>query len=131
MGIKLYADGANLDDIKKLTLNDKISGFTTNPTLMKKAGVENYVDFAAKAVKMVNDLPISLEVFSDDLDGMEAQAIKLSSLGANVYVKIPVTNTKGVSTVPIIKRLSQQGVKLNVTVLIVCANYCGLAQGKF
>ena len=115
MGIKLYADGANLDDIKKLTLNDKISGFTTNPTLMKKAGVENYVDFAAKAVKIVNDLPISLEVFSDDLDGMETQAIKLSSLGTNVYVKIPVTNTKGVSTVPIIKKLSQQGVKLNVT----------------
>tara|TARA_B100000131_G_scaffold317116_1_gene358495 strand:+ start:1073 stop:1774 length:702 start_codon:yes stop_codon:yes gene_type:complete len=115
MKIKLFADGANLNEIRELSNDEKISGFTTNPTLMRKAGINDYVKFAVEAIKIVKDLPISLEVFSDDLQVMEKQALELSRLGDNVYVKIPVTNTKGESTGPIIKSLSEKKVKLNVT----------------
>ena len=117
MNIKLYCDGADLDDIRRLSDDDKIQGFTTNPTLMKKAGVADYYSFAKQAVDIVNPKPISLEVFSDDLDEMYVQAKKLAELGSNVYVKIPVTNTKGEFTGPILKRLSSEGVKLNVTAI--------------
>lgn len=117
MNIKLYCDGADLEDITRLSKDPKIQGFTTNPTLMKKAGIKDYYEFAKKAVSIVSPKPISLEVFSDELDEMYAQAKKLSVLGDNVYVKIPVTNTKGVSTSKIIKDLSSEGVKLNVTAI--------------
>jgi len=117
MKIKLYCDGADLEDITRLSNDDSIQGFTTNPTLMKKAGVQDYYEFAKQAVSIVSPKPISLEVFSDELEEMYVQATKLSLLGDNVYVKIPVTNTKGVSTSPIIQRLSSEGVKLNVTAI--------------
>ena len=117
MNIKLYCDGADLEDITRLSKDASIEGFTTNPTLMKKAGIEDYYSFAVEAVSIVKPKPISLEVFSDDLEEMYQQAKKLSALGDNVYVKIPVTNTKGTYTGPILTRLSNEGVKLNVTAI--------------
>lgn len=113
--IKLFADGANLDEMVKAYESGNIQGFTTNPTLMRAAGVTDYVGFAKKVLEKITDLPISFEVFSDELDEMERQAKLIAEWGDNVYVKIPVTNTKGVSTAPIIESLSKAGVKLNVT----------------
>ncbi len=113
--IKLYADGANLDEMVAAYESGRIQGFTTNPTLMRAAGVTDYVAFAKKVLEKITDMPISFEVFSDELDEMERQAKLIAEWGDNVYVKIPVTNTKGVSTAPIITSLSNAGVKLNVT----------------
>lgn len=116
--IKLFADGADLKTIKKLKNNKLIKGFTTNPTLMKKAGVTNYESFSKDVINIVDDLPISLEVFADDLHEMERQARKISSWGKNVYVKIPIMNTKGEYTLPIIKSLSNDSVPLNITAIM-------------
>jgi len=121
MDIKLYADGANIDDIADLSKRESISGFTTNPTLMKLAGINDYLAFAKKVIKSTNGKPISLEVFSDDLGEMKRQAELLTAINELVYVKIPVTNTKGVSTAPIIAELSAAGVKLNVTAIFSIA----------
>jgi transaldolase len=95
--VKLFADGADLNVISKMAANPLIKGFTTNPTLMRKAGVSDYRNFALDALKIVTDRPISLEVFSDDFDEMESQAREIASWGKNVFVKIPVTNTLGES----------------------------------
>jgi transaldolase len=105
-----------------------VSGFTTNPTLMKKAGVQDYERFAKDVLAEITDLPISFEVFSDDLREMERQAEKIASWGANVYVKVPVTNTKGVSTAPILQRLSSAGVQLNVTAVFTLTQVEHLVQ---
>jgi transaldolase len=114
--IKIFADGAVLADMVALYRGGSgVNGFTTNPTLMKKAGVRDYERFAKDALAEITDLPISFEVFSDELAEMERQARKIASWGDNVYVKIPVTNTKSVSTAPILKRLSAAGIRLNVT----------------
>jgi transaldolase len=113
--IKLFADGADLRSILELNQNPMIKGFTTNPTLMKKAGVQNYSAFAKEVLQHIKDKPISFEVFSDDLSEMERQAKEIASWADNVYVKIPITNTKGISTSPIIKSLSHSNVKVNVT----------------
>jgi transaldolase len=113
--IKLFADGADLQSIIKLSKESQIKGFTTNPTLMRKAGVQDYTAFAKEALSVIKDKPISFEVFSDELNEMEEQARKIASWGDNVYVKIPITNTKSESTFPIIKSLSHSGVKVNVT----------------
>ncbi|MDC0248450.1 transaldolase [bacterium] len=115
LNIDVYGDGANFDSIVNLNDNSLIKGFTTNPTLMRKAGVENYKDFALNLLKIIRDKPISFEVFSDDIGQMEKQAREISSWGNNVNVKIPVTNTKGISTIDIIKNLSKDNVKLNIT----------------
>lgn len=116
MKIKIFSDGANFQEMLTCYRNDKhISGFTTNPTLMRKAGIANYESFAREVLATITDLPISFEVFSDELPEMERQAKKIATWGKNVYVKIPVTNTKKVSTAPILKNLSESGVKLNVT----------------
>jgi len=115
--IKLYADGANIDDMLEAQAGGKVSGFTTNPTLMKKAGITDYVAFAKDVLTKITDAPISFEVFSDDLPEMERQARLIDNWGDNVYVKIPVTNTKGEFTGPILKSLSADGVKLNVTAI--------------
>lgn len=116
MKIKIFADGAVLADMLAWYRNGSgVSGFTTNPTLMKKAGVGDYERFAKDVLAEIADLPISFEVFSDDLSEMERQAKKIASWGSNVYVKIPVTNTKGVSTASLVKSLSAGGVKVNVT----------------
>jgi len=117
-GIKLYADGADLDGMIEEYKKGIVSGFTTNPTLMKKAGVKKYEDFARAALEAIPDLPISFEVFSDDFPGMEREARKIAGLGSNVYIKIPVTNTKGESSAQLIKKLSHDGLNLNVTAIL-------------
>jgi transaldolase len=113
--VKLYADGARIEEISTLSRDENISGFTTNPTLMNAAGIEDYVEFATSALSVIGQKPISFEVFSDEPDEMRSQALILSSLGENVYVKIPVTNTKGIFMGPLITDLSNNGVKLNIT----------------
>lgn len=116
--IKIFADGADLNRIKELYENVHIKGFTTNPTLMKKAKINDYEAFAKEALRIVRDRPISFEVFSDDIIEMEKQAMLIASWGENVYVKIPITNTKKEDTGPLIRRLSLSGVKINVTALM-------------
>ncbi len=116
--IKLFADGAGREEIAALIRNPWIKGVTTNPTLMKKVGVTDYETFARELLETVKDKPISFEVIADDFAEMERQALRVSSWGKNVYVKIPVTNTKSESAVPLIGRLSKKGVKLNVTALM-------------
>lgn len=116
--VRLFADGANLTEMCNLYRHPLICGFTTNPTLMRKAGITDYEGFAREVLRSIPDRPISLEVFSDEFDEMETQGRKIASWGDNVYVKIPVTNTRGESSVPLIRRLAQEGVKLNVTALM-------------
>ena len=116
MKIKIFADGANLQEMISCYQNgNRVHGFTTNPTLMRKAGVTDYEGFAHEVLVAIPDLPISFEVFSDDLPEMERQARKIAAWGKNVYVKIPVTNTQKISTAPIIKNLSHAGIKVNIT----------------
>jgi transaldolase len=115
LNVKIFADGADLNGIKTLAANPKIKGFTTNPTLMRQVGITDYKAFALDVLKIVPDLPVSFEVFADEFDEMEKQALEIASWGANVNVKIPVTNTKRESSVPLVERLSGQGVMVNVT----------------
>jgi transaldolase len=116
--VKLFADGADLAGMKEMAANPMIKGFTTNPTLMKKAGVTDYKAFAGEVLKAIPDRPVSFEVFADEFVEMEAQAFEIASWGQNVNVKIPVTNTKGKFAGPLIERLSKAGVKVNVTALL-------------
>ncbi len=116
--IKIFTDGANLDSIIELAKNDFIDGITTNPTLMRKSGVTNYMNFAKSAVNSSQGKSISLEVFSDDFQEMIIQAKILSELGDNVYVKIPITNSKGESTISIISKLLKEGIKINITAVL-------------
>lgn len=113
--IKIFADGAVLEDIPQLLEKAGVRGFTTNPTLMNKVGITDYEGFARKMLGEVRGLPVSLEVFADELSEMERQAKILADWGQNVFVKVPVTNTASVPTLPIITSLSKAGVKLNVT----------------
>ena len=113
--IKIFADGADLPGMTTMYANPLIKGFTTNPTLMKAAGVKDYKAFAADVLRAIPDRPVSFEVFADDFDEMEEQALEIASWGRNVNVKIPVTNTKGVFAGPLIERLAKAGVILNVT----------------
>jgi transaldolase len=116
--VKIFADGADLDGIRALSADPAIDGFTTNPTLMRKAGITDYARFAREALAIVPDRPISFEVFSDDFDEMVRQARLIASWGEHVYVKIPVTDTAGAPTDAVLRRLSADGVKLNVTGLM-------------
>ncbi len=116
--IKIFADGAVISEMVEMYRNPLIKGFTTNPTLMRKAGINDYKDFASEAVKAIPDRPISFEVFSDEMDEMKRQALLIRSWGENVYVKIPVTNTKGESTAALSHDLSFAGVKLNITAMM-------------
>jgi transaldolase len=116
--IKVFADGADIAGIRKLADDPLIAGITTNPTLMRKAGVEDYEAFATELLEVVPDRPISFEVFSDDFDEMARQALKISGWADNVYVKVPITNTEGTSSLDLVRRLSHDGVKLNVTALL-------------
>jgi transaldolase len=116
--IKIFADGANLEQISMLNKKDFIKGFTTNPTLMRQAGINNYEGFAKKALEIIGDKPISFEVFSDDFDTMINQALKIHSWSDNVYVKIPITNTKGELTSYVISELINRQVKINVTAVM-------------
>jgi transaldolase len=113
--VKIFADGADLPGILGLCRNPLIKGFTTNPTLMRKAGVTDYRGFARELLAAVTDRPISFEVFADDFAEMEREAVAIAAWGANVYVKIPITNTRRESAVPLIRRLAAAGIKVNVT----------------
>jgi transaldolase len=126
--IKIFADGADRASIAELYANPLIRGFTTNPTLMRKAGVEDYETFAREVLELVPDRPISFEVFSDDFEEMAEQALRISSWGENVYVKVPVTNTKGEPSEDVVRRLSDRGVKVNVTALMTPAQVAHVAQ---
>ncbi|HUL90795.1 MAG TPA: transaldolase [Burkholderiales bacterium] len=116
--VKLFADGADLAGIREMASNPAIKGFTTNPTLMRKAGVADYKGFALQALQLVGGRPISFEVFADEFGEMESQAHEIASWGRNIYVKIPVTTTKGEFGGPLIERLSRAGVQVNVTALM-------------
>jgi len=116
--IKLYADGADKDVMLEMYANPLVSGFTTNPTLMRKSGVTDYRSFAREILQLIPDRPISFEVFADDFAEMEKQALEIASWGENVIVKIPVTNTRGQSSVNLLRWLSGAEVKLNVTALL-------------
>ena len=115
--VKIFADGADKAGMLKQYGNPVIKGFTTNPTLMRKAGISDYEGFARDIIASIPDRPISLEVFSDDFDEMYQQAMKIASWGSNVNVKIPVTNTKGESCTDLVARLAGEGVKLNITAI--------------
>jgi len=116
--VKIFADGADLDGILELHRNPYITGFTTNPTLMRKSGILDYEKFSRQILEHISDRPISFEVFSDEFSEMEYQARKIASWGKNVYVKIPVTNTRRESSAELICRLAAEGIKLNVTALM-------------
>jgi transaldolase len=119
--VKIYADGADLESMVSLSQRPDIAGFTTNPTLMRKSGVDDYEAFARKVLDIITDRPVSFEVFADDLDGMYRQATTIASWGPNVYVKVPVTNTERVWTDDVVRRLTGEGVQLNVTALMTVA----------
>lgn len=116
--IKLFADGAVLEEMISAYKEGVVKGFTTNPSLMKKAGITDYVSFAKEVITHIPDLPISFEVFTDNFDQMRREAEEIASWGDNVYVKIPITNSFGELSIPLIKDLSKKAVKLNVTAIL-------------
>src|SRR5690606_5553637 len=118
LSIDIYSDGADIVKMKESYESGKVSGFTTNPSLMNKAGITIYTEFAQEVVTEFPDVPISFEVFSDDFDVMREEALKISKCGNNVFVKIPITNTKGESSIPLIQELSKEGLSLNVTAIL-------------
>jgi transaldolase len=126
--VKLFADGADLESMLALYQDPKIKGFTTNPTLMNKAGISDYEEFAKQVLSAIPDRPVSFEVFADDMPSMQAQAKEIASWGPNVNVKIPVTNTKGEFTGPIIRKLSAEGVQLNVTAIMTLEQVKAIAD---
>jgi transaldolase len=121
LSTRVFADGADLDGILALAADPRISGFTTNPTLMWKAGLTDYSDFAQRLLERITRHPISFEVFADGVEEMRRQARLIAAWGENVYVKIPVTTTSGESMVPLVRELSESGVKVNVTALFTTA----------
>jgi transaldolase len=121
IGTKIFADGAELEGILALGDDPLIAGFTTNPTLMWKAGITDYADFAQRLLSRITDKPISFEVFADDEVSMRPQAHQIAKWGPNAYVKIPITNTEGDSMVPLVRELSESGVKVNVTAIMTPA----------
>jgi len=126
--IAVFADGANKDEMVRRNQEGFVRGFTTNPTLMAKAGIHNYEEFACNILRDITSLPISFEVFSDEFEEMEKQALKISTWGSNVNVKIPITNTKGTSALPLIRRLLDKGLKLNVTAIFTDEQLAGLRE---
>ncbi len=126
--VKIFADGAELAGCVDLYANPLVAGFTTNPTLMNKAGITDYEAFAHQLLEAIPDRPISFEVFSDDLAAMERQALRIAGWGEHVYVKIPVTNTEGVRTDRQLEKLAAAGVKLNVTGLMTAEQVAWVAE---
>ncbi len=116
--VEIFADGADLNGMLELYKNPLVKGFTTNPTLMRKSGVGDYEAFAREVLRHIQDRPISFEVFSDDFPEMERQARRIASWGGNVFVKVPVTNTRGISAAEVIRKLASEGIRLNVTALM-------------
>jgi len=125
--IQIFADGADKAGILELNAKPYVKGMTTNPSLMKKSGVKDYEAFARDILKSVTAKPISFEVFSDEFDEMRRQAAKIKTWGPNVYVKIPVTNTRGESALPLIRELGKEGVKLNITAILTLKQVEGVA----
>src|SRR5580698_4659282 len=125
--IRIFADGADKKGMLELNANPLITGLTTNPTLMRKAGLTDFEAFARDILQSITAKPISLEVFSDEFPEMKRQALKISGWGENVYVKIPITNTRNESSLPLIKELAGQGVKLNVTAILTLEQVRGVA----
>jgi transaldolase len=119
--VKIFADGADVEGIRAMAADPVVKGFTTNPTLMRKAGIENYEHFAREVLTVIDGKPISFEVFSDDFDEMAEQALKIASWATNVFVKIPVTNSVGQPSDELLRRLSGDGVHVNVTALMTTA----------
>jgi transaldolase len=118
LSVKIFADGADLAGVRRLCDDPMIAGITTNPTLMRQAGVDDYQTFGAAVLVVAGDRPVSFEVLSDEFDEMERQALRLASWGPNVFVKIPITNTRAESSTKVIAALSEQGVKVNVTAIM-------------
>src|SRR6516165_416058 len=127
LNVKIYADGADKKGMLDLNANPLITGMTTNPTLMRKAGLTDYEAFARDILQSITAKPISLEVFSDEFSEMKRQAEKINGWAKNVYVKIPITNTRGESSLPLIKELAAEGVKLNVTAILTLKQVEGVA----
>ncbi len=115
---KIFTDGASLETIRKYAENPLIKGFTTNPTLMRKAGITDYEAFAKEMLPIVGGRPVSFEVFADDFEEMERQARKIAGWGDNVFVKIPITNTRRESALPTVRKLAAERIRLNVTALM-------------
>jgi transaldolase len=126
--IHLYADGADVRDMLAAVDSGVVKGFTTNPTLMRKSGISDYESFAREALGAVRGMPISFEVFADEFDEMERQAKRIATWGDAVYVKIPITNTRGESSIPLIARLSAAGVKLNITAILTIEQVRGVVD---
>ena len=116
--IKLFMDGVDLEEMRRAYDSRMVQGFTTNPTLMRKGGITHYEEFAHAALKIIPDLPISFEVFSDDFEEMEREARIIAQWGSNVYIKIPVCNTRGHSSMSLVKKLSAEGFALNITAVM-------------
>jgi transaldolase len=126
--VKIFADGADKKGMLELNANPLIQGMTTNPTLMRKAGLTDFEAFARDILQSITVKPLSLEVFSDEFSEMRRQALKINGWGKNVYVKIPITNTRNESSLPLIKELAGEGVKLNVTAILTLEQVKGVAQ---
>ena len=118
LAVKIFADGADLEGMISLYRNPLIKGLTTNPTLMRKAGIQDYESFAKDALAFIKDKPISFEVFSDEFPEMKRQALKIRDWQQNVYVKIPITNSRGETSIPLIRELAEAQVQLNVTAIL-------------
>jgi len=129
--VKLFADGADLQTMLEMYNRDYIKGLTTNPTLMRKAGIQDYRRFAKEVLFEIKDKPVSFEVFSDDFDEMISQGLEIASWGENVNVKIPVTNSYGYSSAPVIEYLSGQGVSLNVTAILTVEQVKNVIQSLY
>jgi transaldolase len=125
--VKIFADGADKKGMLELNANPLIKGLTTNPTLMRKAGLTDFEAFARDILQGITEKPLSLEVFSDEFPEMKRQGLKINGWGKNVYVKIPITNTRGESSLPLIKELASDGVKLNVTAILTLAQVEGVS----
>jgi transaldolase len=126
--VKLFADGADKAGMLQLNENPLIKGMTTNPTLMRKAGIHDYEPFAREILQHITEKPISFEVFSDEFPEMRRQALKIKDWAKNVYVKIPITNTRDESSLPLVRELALEGVKLNVTAILTLEQVKGVAQ---
>ena len=128
LSVKIFSDGADKAGILSLNANALIQGMTTNPTLMRKAGVKDYEAFAKDILQSVTSKPISFEVFSDDFAEMKRQALKIGAWAKNVYVKIPITNSRGESSLALIKELASQGVQLNITAILTLDQVRGVSE---
>jgi transaldolase len=121
LSVQIFADGADLEGMASLYKNPMIRGLTTNPTLMRKAGIKDYESFAKEVLQVVKDKPISFEVFSDEFKEMRRQALKIRDWQRNVFVKIPITNSRGESSIPLIRELAKDGTQLNLTAILTLA----------